>query len=64
MNLNRSTSPQPAPSPFSELTQDQRLIRAKQDARSDDVLNLLYRRDALARERRFTDNAPSAFGSL
>lgn len=44
---------------------EQTAIRSKVDTRPDDLLNLLNRRDALSRSRRFADNnAVSAWGEF
>jgi hypothetical protein len=47
-----------------ELTQDQALTRAKQDARCPATRNLLIRRDAIAADRRFTGEPLTDFGDF
>ena len=78
MNLTTRHLPKPAaadPAPHgpfrlvqsahvAQLTQEQRLIRAKQDARCSAIANLLTHRQTLAAERRFSGQAITGFGSF
>lgn len=67
MQLQSVTSRPEAPS-FDDLDQEQRLTRAKQDARARRwqwaVADLLAARYAKAQDRRFCGSAITGFGSL